>query len=227
MRKVNTFVPIESEGDRAVPELAAGSSKRDAEEELDQESFDRDDLVMLWSLVKETFNLTEPKMHKEKGYGRLYDSCGVHHVSIEKGIDIYMLVEKEYPLSRGTLTLMCSKDLGGTRYECPEIFLGRYSCRLKTKKDEVFGRILLENKMRSKQSRVINDLRSYIRLHNWYHGALDLGSYKVMFCVKSMKNEGMDKSKITRKQSKTSKHGHENQKSTKPKPKEAKPQPKP
>ncbi|GJV75910.1 hypothetical protein Tco_1507494 [Tanacetum coccineum] len=106
-----------------------------------------DDLVMLWSLVKETFNLTEPKMHKEKGYGRLYDSCGVHHVSIEKGIDIYMLVEKEYPLSRGTLTLMCSKDLGGTRYECPEIFLGRYSCRLKTKKDEVFGRILLENKL--------------------------------------------------------------------------------
>ncbi|GKE52081.1 hypothetical protein Tco_1487237, partial [Tanacetum coccineum] len=37
---------------------------------------------------------------------RLYDSCGVHHVSIEKGINIYMLVEKEYPLSRGTLTLM-------------------------------------------------------------------------------------------------------------------------
>ncbi|GKA17644.1 retrovirus-related pol polyprotein from transposon TNT 1-94 [Tanacetum coccineum] len=38
---------------------------------------------------------------------------------------------------------------------------------------------------------------------------------------------GSDKSKITRKQSKASKHGHENQKSTKPKPKEAKPQPKP
>ncbi|GJR48244.1 hypothetical protein Tco_1316347 [Tanacetum coccineum] len=37
----------------------------------------------------------------------------------------------------------------------------------------------------------------------------------------------MDKSKITRKQSKSSKYGHENQKSTKPKPKEAKPQPKP
>ncbi|GJY11987.1 hypothetical protein Tco_0381296 [Tanacetum coccineum] len=37
MRKVNTFVPIESEVDRAVPELAARSSKRDAEE-LDQES---------------------------------------------------------------------------------------------------------------------------------------------------------------------------------------------
>nr|GEX04491.1 hypothetical protein [Tanacetum cinerariifolium] len=36
MRRVNTFVSIESEVDRAVPELAAGSSKRDAEEALDQ-----------------------------------------------------------------------------------------------------------------------------------------------------------------------------------------------
>ncbi|GJV79269.1 hypothetical protein Tco_1515139 [Tanacetum coccineum] len=41
MRKVNTFVLIESEVDRAVLELAAGSSKRDAEEELDQESSKR------------------------------------------------------------------------------------------------------------------------------------------------------------------------------------------
>ncbi|GKB62752.1 hypothetical protein Tco_0918938, partial [Tanacetum coccineum] len=220
MRKVNTFVPIESEVDRAVPELAAGSSKRDAEEELDQESskrqktgesselaeeprdkeadelsqeelqqmmiivpeqgmnvealqtkypiidweiytegtrkywkiirvgnhtkvhyffddmlkaFDRDDLVMLWSLVKEKFNSTEPTDDKEKEIWvklkrlfkpcindelwklqkhidyltwKLYDLCGVHHVSTEKGIYIYMLVEKEYLLSRGTLTLM-------------------------------------------------------------------------------------------------------------------------
>ncbi|GJV28902.1 hypothetical protein Tco_1385350 [Tanacetum coccineum] len=194
MRSVNTFVPIESEVDRAVPELAAGSSKRDAEEELDQESSKRqktgesselaeeprdkeadelsqeelqqmmiivpeqgmnvealqtkyliidweiytegtrkDDLVMLWSLVKEKFNSTEPTDDKEREIWvelkrlfepdtddelwklqkhihdltwKLYDSCGVHHVSTEKGIDIYMLVEKEYPLSRGTLTLM-------------------------------------------------------------------------------------------------------------------------
>ncbi|GJT24372.1 ribonuclease H-like domain-containing protein [Tanacetum coccineum] len=121
MRSVNTFVPIESEVDRAVPELAVGSSKRAAEEELDQESskrqktgesselaeeprdkeadelsqeelqqmmiivpevgnhtevhqlfddmlkaFDKDDLVMLWSLVKEMFNSTEPTDDKER-----------------------------------------------------------------------------------------------------------------------------------------------------------------
>ncbi|GJZ82767.1 hypothetical protein Tco_0647940 [Tanacetum coccineum] len=93
----------------------------------------KDDLVMLWSLVKEKFNSTEPINDKEREIWvelkrlfepdtedelwklqnhihdltwKLYDSCGVHHVSTEKGIDIYMLVEKEYPLSRGTLTLM-------------------------------------------------------------------------------------------------------------------------
>ncbi|GKB23782.1 hypothetical protein Tco_0863183 [Tanacetum coccineum] len=138
MKKVNTFVPIESEVDRAVPELAAGSSKRDAKEELDQETFDRDDLVMMWSPVKEKFNLTAPTDDKEREIWvelkrlfepdtddelwklqkhihdltwMLYDLCGVHHVSTEKGIDIYMLVEKEYPLSRGTLTLMLEAKL--------------------------------------------------------------------------------------------------------------------
>ncbi|GJV23182.1 hypothetical protein Tco_1375877 [Tanacetum coccineum] len=152
----------ESEVDRVVPELAAGSSKMDAEE-LDQEISEQGMNVealqtkypiidweiytegtrKYWkiikvgnhtkSLVKEKFNSTEPTNDKEREiwvelkrlfepdtddelwklqkhiHGltwRLYDSCRVHHVSTEKGIDIYMLVEKEYPLSRGTLTLM-------------------------------------------------------------------------------------------------------------------------
>ncbi|GJX03586.1 hypothetical protein Tco_0189502 [Tanacetum coccineum] len=38
IRIVHTFVPIESESERVIPKLAAGSSKRDAEEELVQES---------------------------------------------------------------------------------------------------------------------------------------------------------------------------------------------
>ncbi|GJU90191.1 hypothetical protein Tco_1302614 [Tanacetum coccineum] len=37
MRRVQTFHPIESEGDKTVPELTIGSSKRDAEVELDHE----------------------------------------------------------------------------------------------------------------------------------------------------------------------------------------------
>ena len=37
---------------------------------------------------------------------KLYDTCGVHHVYTEDGIDIYLLVEKEYPLSQGVMILM-------------------------------------------------------------------------------------------------------------------------
>ncbi|GJS30264.1 hypothetical protein Tco_0490884 [Tanacetum coccineum] len=40
----------------------------------------------------------------------LYDICAVHHVSTEKGQDIFMLVEKDYPLTKGLATLMlCNK----------------------------------------------------------------------------------------------------------------------
>ncbi|GKB14947.1 hypothetical protein Tco_0848870, partial [Tanacetum coccineum] len=152
LRRVHTFVPMDSEIERAIPESTAGSSKRDAEEELAQESskrqktressvsaeepkykeeelsqerlqqmmiivpeqgmnveplqtkypiidwkiytkgprkywkiirvgnhtkvyqffddmlkaFDREDLVKLWSLVKEKFNSTEPTEDKER-----------------------------------------------------------------------------------------------------------------------------------------------------------------
>ncbi|GJU03922.1 hypothetical protein Tco_1114260 [Tanacetum coccineum] len=37
MRRVHTFVPMESKSEKVIHELAAGSSKRDAEEELVQE----------------------------------------------------------------------------------------------------------------------------------------------------------------------------------------------
>ncbi|GJU30147.1 putative ribonuclease H-like domain-containing protein [Tanacetum coccineum] len=219
MKRVNTFTPMES--DDTVPKVVAGSSKIDAEQELNQESskrqkigegsepaeeskdelsqeqlqqlmiivpeegmnvealqtkypiidwevytedsrkywkiikvgnhtevyqifedmlknFDRDDLVKLWSLVHERFNSTEPTEDKERELWvelkrlfepddddtlwklqrymhdplkwRLYDTCVVHHVSTERGHDIFMLVEKDYPLTRALMTLMlCNK----------------------------------------------------------------------------------------------------------------------
>ncbi|GKB64177.1 hypothetical protein Tco_0920363 [Tanacetum coccineum] len=89
--------------------------------------FDREDLVTLWSLVKERFRSAEPTEDKERALWvelkrlfepdkddvlwklqrymydpltwRLYDTCGVHHVSSTRGNDIYMLIEKDYPLS--------------------------------------------------------------------------------------------------------------------------------
>ncbi|GKC83153.1 hypothetical protein Tco_1138870 [Tanacetum coccineum] len=81
--------------------------------------FDRDDLVKLWDLVKERFSITESIDDKEKELWvklkrlfkpnnddtlwklqrymhdplvwRLYDTCGVHHVSSVRGRDIFML----------------------------------------------------------------------------------------------------------------------------------------
>ncbi|GJR05833.1 hypothetical protein Tco_0528817 [Tanacetum coccineum] len=93
-----------------------------------------DDLVKLWSIVQERFNsprftedkekelwvelkrLFEPidddELWKSQRYmhdpliWRLYDTCGVHHVSLTKGNHIFMLIEKDYPLSSAILTLM-------------------------------------------------------------------------------------------------------------------------
>ncbi|GJW66891.1 hypothetical protein Tco_0121315 [Tanacetum coccineum] len=179
MKRVNTFTPMESDVDRTVHKIAAGSTKRVAEEELGQQSSKKqksgelsqeelqqliiivpeegmnieslqtkypiinwevytedsrmDYLVKLWNLVQERFNSTEPTKDKEIEIWvelkrlfkpdaddelwksqkhiqdvtcRLYDTCGVHHVSTKDGMDIYMLVEREYPLSRGVLTQM-------------------------------------------------------------------------------------------------------------------------
>ncbi|GKB47888.1 hypothetical protein Tco_0898641, partial [Tanacetum coccineum] len=101
--------------------------------------FDREDLVTLWSLVKERFRLVEPTEDKERALWvelnrlfepdkddvlwklqrymhdpltwRLYGTCGVHHVSSTRGHDIYMLIEKDYPLSTVVMNLMLSRRL--------------------------------------------------------------------------------------------------------------------
>ncbi|GJZ51788.1 hypothetical protein Tco_0606303 [Tanacetum coccineum] len=101
--------------------------------------FDRDDLEKLWDLVKKRFRSTEPTVDKEKVLWvelkrlfepddddtlwklqrymhdplkwRLYDTCGVHHVSTERGHDIFMLVEKDYPLTRALMTVMLANKL--------------------------------------------------------------------------------------------------------------------
>ncbi|GJW11922.1 hypothetical protein Tco_1577749 [Tanacetum coccineum] len=101
--------------------------------------FDRDDMVKLWDLVKERFSTTEPINDKEKELWvelkrlfepddddmlwklqrymhdplvwKLYDTCGVHHVSSSRGHDIFMLVEKDYPLTRGLMIVMLANKL--------------------------------------------------------------------------------------------------------------------
>ncbi|GKB69521.1 hypothetical protein Tco_0930933 [Tanacetum coccineum] len=99
--------------------------------------FDRDDLVELWSLVHERFNSTEPTEDKERALWvelkrlfepvnddelwksqrymhdpltwRLYDTCGIHHVSTEREHDIFMVVEKDSLTKRLMTLMLCNK----------------------------------------------------------------------------------------------------------------------
>nr|GEX69937.1 hypothetical protein [Tanacetum cinerariifolium] len=101
--------------------------------------FDREDLVALWNLVKEKFSSAMPSEDKEKALWvdlkrlfeldtddvlwklqrymhapltwKLYINCGVHHVSSTRGHDIFMLIEKDYPLSNDVMILMLSGKL--------------------------------------------------------------------------------------------------------------------
>ncbi|GJV69302.1 hypothetical protein Tco_1484811 [Tanacetum coccineum] len=100
-------------------------------------SFDREDLEDLYKLVKAKYGSTKPvagldlllwgdlkaifQPHAEdevwkaqRGYKvlswKLYDSYGVHSLRMQS-IQIYMLVEKKYPLKPPTLTMMLEKKL--------------------------------------------------------------------------------------------------------------------
>nr|GEX72114.1 hypothetical protein [Tanacetum cinerariifolium] len=106
--------------------------------------FDREDLNQLWALVKETLNIRQAASDKEKELcvelkrlyepdvedqlwthtqtlmhdpieWRLYDSCGVHHV-LSRDQEIFMLVEREYPLRKGLTIVMISNKLQVENY---------------------------------------------------------------------------------------------------------------
>ncbi|GKA31874.1 hypothetical protein Tco_0718241 [Tanacetum coccineum] len=69
--------------------------------------FEPDDDDTLWKLQR--------YMHDPLKW-KLYDTCDVHHVSTERGHDIFMLFEKDYPLTRALMTLMMSKKLQVDEY---------------------------------------------------------------------------------------------------------------
>nr|GEW64354.1 ribonuclease H-like domain-containing protein [Tanacetum cinerariifolium] len=102
--------------------------------------FDREDLHQLWILVKETFSIKQCTRDKEKELWvelkrlfepdsedqlwtyhqafmhdpldwKLYDTCGVRHVSTKRNQEIFMLVEKDYPLRKVLATVMINNKL--------------------------------------------------------------------------------------------------------------------
>ncbi|GJY62220.1 ribonuclease H-like domain-containing protein [Tanacetum coccineum] len=59
--------------------------------------YEQDPRDQLWALQRYMYDPLE---------WRLYDTCGVHHVSTGRGHEIFMLVEKDNPLTKGLTTLL-------------------------------------------------------------------------------------------------------------------------
>ncbi|GJY50423.1 putative ribonuclease H-like domain-containing protein [Tanacetum coccineum] len=148
---------------KAGQDVEAEPAKRQRTEEVS-----KDDLVKLWSLVQERYNssgLTEDKeielwvklkilfepnaenllelhkyMHDPLKWW-LYDMCVVHHISTEKGQDIFMLVEKDYPLTKRLATLMlCNKLKVDQRSEmADELLIKIYNIANRPRKGGLLG----------------------------------------------------------------------------------------
>ncbi|GJS47248.1 putative ribonuclease H-like domain-containing protein [Tanacetum coccineum] len=111
---------------RSSEEQSAEKEKEVSEEELQKllvivpvEEVYIEALQVLWVELKRLFEPDDDDdtlwklqryMHDPLKW-RLYDTCGVHHVSTERGHDIFMLVEKDYPLTRALMTVMLANKL--------------------------------------------------------------------------------------------------------------------
>ncbi|GJS51651.1 hypothetical protein Tco_0625013 [Tanacetum coccineum] len=100
--------------------------------------FEPDDDDTLWKLYR--------YMHDPLKW-RLYNTCGVHHVSTERGHDIFMLVEKDYPLTRSLMTVMLVNRLQVDESLEMANELLRKIFYHKDQELEVFERILSESKV--------------------------------------------------------------------------------
>nr|GFA40595.1 ribonuclease H-like domain-containing protein [Tanacetum cinerariifolium] len=124
-KQIEDFIPIGSKEEterfkrkglrlEQVSEKKLKTSKEVSEEVkaikdvLEDKHLDREDLNQLWRLVKETLSIRPPTSDKEMELW-LYDTCGVHHVT-SKDKEIFMLVEKDYPLRKGlAIVMICYK----------------------------------------------------------------------------------------------------------------------
>nr|GEV64046.1 putative reverse transcriptase domain-containing protein [Tanacetum cinerariifolium] len=161
--------------------------------------FDREDLDALWRLVKEKFSTIVPTVDKEKALWleltglfkpnvddvfwklqrymhdlltwKLYTNCGVHHVSSTRRHEIFMLIEKNYPLSNAVMIMMLS-------------------AKLQVEEDSEMARDLVmkifieANKPKSRNSVISSDEASsgvtYTSISSDYEEPSDVGSPKVI-----------------------------------------------
>ncbi|GKA02222.1 hypothetical protein Tco_0674887 [Tanacetum coccineum] len=109
--KRNAETKLEHEGSKR----QKTNDEQSAEEEKELSEVELQKLMMI-VLVEEIYVESLQRYMHDPLTWKLYDTCGVHHVSIDRGHDIFMLVEKDYPLTRGILTLMLCNKLQVDQY---------------------------------------------------------------------------------------------------------------
>nr|GEV39429.1 reverse transcriptase domain-containing protein [Tanacetum cinerariifolium] len=108
---------IHSEGSRSYWKIIRVGGITEAYQSFEDilKGFDREDLVALWRLVKETFSSAVPNVDKEKALWvelkRLFTPDADDVLWKLQRHDMFMLTEKDYPLSNGVMTLMVSAKL--------------------------------------------------------------------------------------------------------------------
>ncbi|GJR40857.1 hypothetical protein Tco_1216541 [Tanacetum coccineum] len=111
-KRVNTFEDFRTE-------LVEGKEKRAGTEmvqEITKKQKDEEEVAIdAIPLAVKSPSIVEDKVWKnQQEYKvlnwKLYDSCGVHSLMMQH-VQIYMLVEKKYPLTPSTLSMMLEKKL--------------------------------------------------------------------------------------------------------------------
>ncbi|GJS57962.1 hypothetical protein Tco_0652746 [Tanacetum coccineum] len=82
------------------------------------ENFDKEDLEVLWRIVKARFKKTEPVNYMDIFLHLNLKTMFEHHVEDIQSIPYYLLVEKMYPLTKHTLHQMFNNVKLQVDYEC-------------------------------------------------------------------------------------------------------------
>nr|GEW76874.1 ribonuclease H-like domain-containing protein [Tanacetum cinerariifolium] len=133
---------------------------------------DREDLNQLWRLVKVTLSNRPPTID-----WKLYDSRGVHHVT-SKDKEIFMLVEKDYPLRKGlALVMICYKlQVENFSQMANDLVLKMYKITNSSRQQVVVAGTSSTNFSGTKDAtsqdvkKDVSYLR-YIAFPNWFHEA--------------------------------------------------------
>ncbi|GJY01514.1 hypothetical protein Tco_0359666 [Tanacetum coccineum] len=112
---------VEESSKKAEAEIAQESSSKKAGEELEQESFKKEDLEVLWRLVKARFEKIKPVNHMDNFLLVNLKTMFEHHVE-DNSILYFLLAEKMYPLINHTLHQMFNDVKLQVDYECEMAF---------------------------------------------------------------------------------------------------------